>query len=156
MRFKNRFSLFYGNYMAIPQRERGQSVVFARETDVDSIWLISNFLLEHGLPRPTRLLDIVAQHRLAEPLNTAMLKLCRQLTAYGDCLRYTCRYRHLLWRPEVLPPDHYPTEGEIRFTVLGVSILCMILTKKACVKQIFLLTFNVFSSATAQPIYRCV
>ncbi|XP_037724944.1 putative ATP-dependent RNA helicase SoYb [Drosophila subpulchrella] len=121
MRFKNRFSLFYDNYKAIPQWQRGQSVIFARETDVDAIWLMSDFLLKHGLPRPTHLLNILAQRRLAEPLHPAKLKLCHQMTAYGDCLRNSCRYRHQMWRPEVLPPDHYPTKGEIRFTVLACN-----------------------------------
>ncbi|XP_016952140.1 putative ATP-dependent RNA helicase SoYb [Drosophila biarmipes] len=121
MRFKHRFSLFYKNYKTVPPKQRGQSVIFAQETEVDTIWLMADFLLKHGLPRPTHLLDILAQRRLAEPLHPARLKLCRQLSAYGDCLRNSCQYRHLLWRQEVVPPDHYPTKGEIRFTVLACN-----------------------------------
>ncbi|KAH8368057.1 hypothetical protein KR084_006159 [Drosophila pseudotakahashii] len=118
MRFKNRFSLFYENYKSMPPRRCGQSVIFAQATDVDSIWLMSDFLLKHGLPRPMHLLDILTQRRLAEPLLPARMRLCRQVTAFGDCLRNSCRYRHLLWQQEVVPPYHYPTKGEIRFTVL--------------------------------------
>ncbi|XP_017008953.2 putative ATP-dependent RNA helicase SoYb [Drosophila takahashii] len=118
MRFKHRFSLFHENYKSMPAKRCSKSVIFCQATDVDSIWLMADFLLKHGLPRPSHLLDILAQRRLAEPLHPMRLRLCRQVTAFGDCLRNSCRYRHLVWQQEVVPPYHYPTKGEIRFTVL--------------------------------------
>ncbi|EDV45673.1 putative ATP-dependent RNA helicase SoYb [Drosophila erecta] len=119
MRFKHRFVLFYENLRLQAPRSVGQSVIFVKSTDVDSIWMLSDFLLKHELPRPIHLLDIISQRRLTEPQQPrGQLKLCRQLTAFGDCLRHTCSYRHVLWQHEVLPPKHYPTAGQIRFSVL--------------------------------------
>ncbi|XP_043659853.1 putative ATP-dependent RNA helicase SoYb [Drosophila teissieri] len=119
MRFKQRFSLFYESLKAPALHAGGQSVIFVQATDVDSIWILSDFLLKHKLPRPIHLLAILSQRRLAEPQHPGRLKLCRQLTAFGDCLRHSCTYRHVMWRHEVPPPAHYPTAGPIRFSVLA-------------------------------------
>ncbi|XP_016981228.1 putative ATP-dependent RNA helicase SoYb [Drosophila rhopaloa] len=118
MRFKLRFALFYDNYKRFYSKVSGQSVVFVQETDVDNNWLLADFALKHLLPRPTVLLDILAHRRLADQPNSQMPKLCRQLIAYGDCLRYRCRYRHVMRREELLPPKHFPTKGMIQFTVV--------------------------------------
>ncbi|XP_039500024.1 putative ATP-dependent RNA helicase SoYb [Drosophila santomea] len=121
MRFKQRFSLFYENLKAPALHAGGQSVIFVQATDVDSIWILSDFLLKHELPRPIHLLAILSQRRLAQPQHPGRLKLCRQLTAFGDCLRHSCKYRHVMWQHEVPPPAHYPTAGPIRFSVLACN-----------------------------------
>ncbi|XP_017119563.1 putative ATP-dependent RNA helicase SoYb [Drosophila elegans] len=123
MRFKQRFTLFYENYKATQSAQLGhRSVVLVQETgDVDSIWLLADFMLKHLLPRPSHLLDILAHRRLADQSNAQAPRLCRQLTAFGDCLRHRCSYRHVLGPQELLPPDHYPGESKIRFTVTACN-----------------------------------
>ncbi|XP_017055106.1 putative ATP-dependent RNA helicase SoYb [Drosophila ficusphila] len=115
---KKRFTLFFENFRLPPPRRRGHSVIFLLENCGEGVWQLCDFLLKHGLPRPAPLLDILSQRHLVQQLQPEPLMLCNQLTAHGDCLRYLCRYRHWMWREEVRPPDHYPTSGEIRFTVL--------------------------------------
>nr|AGL81430.1 female sterile (1) Yb [Drosophila melanogaster] len=119
-RFKNRFSLFYANLKSPTTRPVGQSVVFAKPTDVENIWKLCDFYMKHKLPRPGHLLGILSQRRLEEQElhQPTSRSLCHQMAAFGDCLRHKCMYRHVMWRDEVLPPDHYPKNGLIRFLVL--------------------------------------
>ncbi|EDW44024.1 GM19244 [Drosophila sechellia] len=117
-RFKSRFSLFYANLKSPITRPVGQSVIFAKPTDVENIWRLCDFYMKHKLPRPIRMLEILSQRHLEEPHEPTSTRLCHQMAAFGDCLRYSCRYRHVMWRHEVLPPDHYPKNGRIRFLVL--------------------------------------
>ncbi|KAH8408972.1 hypothetical protein KR009_004703 [Drosophila setifemur] len=121
VRFKNRFSLFYDNY--VKNRSPGQTVLLMRPSDLDYIWLMADFMLKHHLPRPTFWLEMLAEHRMQQDQKTmdeqlAALPICQQMLHYGNCYRRKCRFRHVIWMSEAVAPNDYPLEGRIRFNVL--------------------------------------
>ncbi|KAH8235858.1 hypothetical protein KR032_008978, partial [Drosophila birchii] len=121
MKFKFRFSLLYNNYLSSVEGSPGKSVVLLHQTDFDRIWLLADFMMWHQQPRPDHLLGVLAESRLMKGKQSsqqANLSLCEHISRYGDCIRRTCRYRHVMWREEVQPPANYLTDGHFRFQVL--------------------------------------
>lgn len=124
-RFKARFGLFFGNFK--PQQlkmENAESVIILRPSDSELIWFICDFMLKHDRTVPDSWLHSLTNYRIKlEQIKPRFdHRLCRQLLSYGNCCRRTCQFRHILWDYEVGPPPDHPTQGEIRFHVLLVSL----------------------------------
>ncbi|KAH8265852.1 hypothetical protein KR038_005180, partial [Drosophila bunnanda] len=121
VRFKFRFSMLYSNYVSSMQSP-GKSVVLLHQNNFERIWLLADFMMWHQLPRPDHCLRVLAEIRqMKDKLRSselAKLSLCEQISSYGNCLRWSCRYRHVMWTEEVQPPANYLTMGDFRFQVL--------------------------------------
>ncbi|KAH8356868.1 hypothetical protein KR200_004770, partial [Drosophila serrata] len=120
MRFKFRFSMFYSNYVSSVEGP-GKSVVLLQRNNFERIWLLADFIIWHQLPRPDHCLRVLAENRQMKDKPSselAKLSLCEQIATYGNCFRWSCRYRHVMWKEEVQPPANYPTEGDFCFQVL--------------------------------------
>ncbi|XP_023179535.1 putative ATP-dependent RNA helicase SoYb isoform X2 [Drosophila hydei] len=120
-RFKARFSMFYGSYQKIPDSPTTTSTILVRPGDVEQIWLLCDFMLKHDRYPPESYLTMLTEYRMqleaVKPRSN--MPLCRQLMSYGNCIRHTCQYRHILWDYETELPEHHPSNGEIKFEVLS-------------------------------------
>lgn len=120
--FKKRFSIFYGNYQAQLNANKGTSIVFLCKSarGLSNAWCICDFMFEHGRPVSENWLTFLSHNRIISESCPKKQELCSQLVTYGGCLRRSCIYRHQLGTNEIIPPLVYPKNDQIQFYILSV------------------------------------